>query len=708
MPRLRGIDLPELLSVQGSGMRGAGVKPSARASNAKPHADAAVHPRIRAPAAAQPKAPPRAHAGEPRRPQQQHVSEHGRRVVAPIVARGQGFGGGVSVMNVQFPANASRGGADAREWDRRGGPGACPGGGALTRGDARRGAGYPNAARGGRHAALRRPASARRRRPDATDRAREDASRGVGGDDARLRQQRAAELGRIMRARDEARRRERETHARDALQVAIASVGVASDEDALRALEDATRGAKAAGISGAGGADLLSQAVDAARGVKRREAFRVTLRAAVERDERGDGETSPSSLLTRAEALGFRADDPEVVALEDIVRRRMAAARDSRAEHRDREMTDDRLAAQETTSTASEEDERRGVDEKNAAAAAAAAAAPQGKRRVLQGNLEVQAIIGEGAYGVVLKCHNLQTNETVAVKEFKINSDDPDVEEVKRTSTREVEILRNLKHENIVSHLGDFYVGERLYVVMEYVPKTLLELLDECGGRGLSKEFVKSCMFQLCKAITFIHGGKYVYRDVKPENVLVDPHGVVKLCDFGFARSVEGNGEDGVLTDYVATRWYRAPELLLGPPYDNSGESVRTKYGPGVDMWAIGCLMCELTDGEPIFPGDSDIDQLIRIQRCLGKLTPGQMMAFSVNPNNAGVNFDELPPHDPEDGLVGRYAGVMDDVELEFITGLLSVNPRERFTGAMCCRHELFADIAEARAYVKVLDEGGF
>ena len=103
MPRLRGIDLPELLSVQGSGMRGAGVKPSARASNAKPHADAAVHPRIRAPAAAQPKAPPRAHAGEPRRPQQQHVSEHGRRVVAPIVARGQGFGGGVSVMNVQFP-----------------------------------------------------------------------------------------------------------------------------------------------------------------------------------------------------------------------------------------------------------------------------------------------------------------------------------------------------------------------------------------------------------------------------------------------------------------------------------------------------------------------------------------------------------------------------------------------------------------------------
>jgi cyclin-dependent kinase-like len=84
------------------------------------------------------------------------------------------------------------------------------------------------------------------------------------------------------------------------------------------------------------------------------------------------------------------------------------------------------------------------------------------------------------------------------------------------------------------------------------------------------------------------------------------------------------------------------------------------------------------------------------------------MMAFSVNPNNAGVNFDELPPHDPEDGLVGRYAGVMDDVELEFITGLLSVNPRERFTGAMCCRHELFADIAEARAYVKVLDEGGF
>ena len=114
--------------------------------------------------------------------------------------------------------------------------------------------------------------------------------------------------------------------------------------------------------------------------------------------------------------------------------------------------------------------------------------------------------------------------------------------------------------------------------------------------------------------------------------------------------------------------------------------------------------MGELTDGEPLFAGDSDIDQLHRVQRCIGKLTPGQMMAFSINPNNNGITFDLPAP----EGLHRRYAGKMNEVELDFVTGLLKISPTERSTGEMCCRHAYFADMPEAKEYVQVLDSGSF
>lgn len=112
----------------------------------------------------------------------------------------------------------------------------------------------------------------------------------------------------------------------------------------------------------------------------------------------------------------------------------------------------------------------------------------------------------------------------------------------------------------------------------------------------------------------------------RPENLLVEDTGTLKLCDFGFARYA--TNPDDILTDYVATRWYRAPELLLGPPFYLDGKHVRPPYSQPVDIWAVGCLFGELVDGQPLFPGDSDLDQLYRIVQMMGPLPEAQVELF--------------------------------------------------------------------------------
>ena len=239
---------------------------------------------------------------------------------------------------------------------------------------------------------------------------------------------------------------------------------------------------------------------------------------------------------------------------------------------------------------------------------------------------EVLGVVGEGAYGVVLKCRNKETQSVVAIKKFK-ESEDDDV--VRKTTMREVKILRMLRHPSIVSLLEAFRRKGKLYLVFEYVERNLLEVLEE-QPNGLPPTLVQRYIYQLCQAIDWCHSSNVVHRDIKPENLLINTRDAeLKLCDFGFARTNSSHAQD--LTDYVATRWYRAPELLLGSTtYDNS-----------VDIWAIGCIMGELYDGQPLFPGESEIDQLYIIQRMLGPLTAEQNDLFLQNPRFVGLKVSK-------------------------------------------------------------------
>lgn len=229
---------------------------------------------------------------------------------------------------------------------------------------------------------------------------------------------------------------------------------------------------------------------------------------------------------------------------------------------------------------------------------------------------EVVGVVGEGAYGVVLKCQNKETGELVAIKKFKESEDDAIV---RKTTLREVKMLRMLRQENIVQLKEAFRRKGKLYLVFEFVDKNLLEVL-EMFPHGLDSETITLIVFQLVKAIDYCHSHDVIHRDIKPENLLMNiDDRTLKLCDFGFARTMskgagapaqaEGSATGSLyeLTDYVATRWYRAPELLLGS----------TRYGKPVDMWAIGCIMGEILDGQPLFPGETEIDQLFIIQKVL-------------------------------------------------------------------------------------------
>nr|AAB28423.1 Cdc2D57 product {P element-induced G to R mutation at residue 148} [Drosophila melanogaster, Peptide Mutagenesis, 297 aa] [Drosophila melanogaster]AAP13987.1 cdc2-like kinase [Drosophila melanogaster] len=211
--------------------------------------------------------------------------------------------------------------------------------------------------------------------------------------------------------------------------------------------------------------------------------------------------------------------------------------------------------------------------------------------------------IGEGTYGVVYKGRNRLTGQIVAMKKIRLESDD---EGVPSTAIREISLLKELKHENIVC-LEDVLMEEnRIYLIFEFLSMDLKKYMDSLPvDKHMESELVRSYLYQITSAILFCHRRRVLHRDLKPQNLLIDKSGLIKVADFRLGRSF--GIPVRIYTHEIVTLWYRAPEVLLGSP----------RYSCPVDIWSIGCIFAEMATRKPLFQGDSEIDQLFRMFRIL-------------------------------------------------------------------------------------------
>lgn len=261
---------------------------------------------------------------------------------------------------------------------------------------------------------------------------------------------------------------------------------------------------------------------------------------------------------------------------------------------------------------------------------------------------------------------------------------------------REIAMLRSIQHPNVVTLIDVFRYKHKLCLVFDYVESTVLQLIEKSPS-GLSESTVQRLVWQLLQAIECLHSHGIMHRDIKPENLLVSSKGILKICDFGFARKLsEESTAGGKYSEYVATRWYRAPELLQSKNYDAS-----------VDIWAIGCLTIEMLTARPMMPGTTDIDQLSLIAHCIGPI-PGLVALTGTDDCNGHVDDDDDTHGDTR--LIhfkNKYQQLSSNA-LSFVESCLQIDPNNRPTALQLMKHRwLTNNTAEWKtpAFLTYLDQ---
>ncbi|XP_781415.1 cyclin-dependent kinase 1 [Strongylocentrotus purpuratus] len=280
--------------------------------------------------------------------------------------------------------------------------------------------------------------------------------------------------------------------------------------------------------------------------------------------------------------------------------------------------------------------------------------------------------LGEGTYGVVYKGKHKRTGKIVALKKIRLESEE---EGVPSTAIREISLLKELYHPNIVMLEDVLMEPNRLYLVFEYLTMDLKKYMESLKGKQMDPALVKSYLHQMVDGILFCHSRRILHRDLKPQNLLIDNNGTIKLADFGLARAF--GIPVRVYTHEVVTLWYRAPEVLLGS----------TRYACPIDMWSLGCIFAEMVTKRPLFHGDSEIDQLFRIFRTLG--TPTDDIWPGVTQLQ---DYKSTFPMWTKPNIKGAVKG-MDEGGLDLLEQMLIYDPAKRITAKASMRHPYFDNI---------------
>ncbi|CCW59943.1 unnamed protein product [Phytomonas sp. EM1] len=281
-------------------------------------------------------------------------------------------------------------------------------------------------------------------------------------------------------------------------------------------------------------------------------------------------------------------------------------------------------------------------------------------------------VLGEGTYGIVYRAVDRTNGQVVALKKVRLDRND---EGIPQTALREVSVLQEVHHPNIVNLLDVICSDGKLYLIFEFVDRDLKKALEKHGPfTGME---LKRLIFQLLDGLFFCHRHRIVHRDLKPANILLTQNGVLKLADFGLARAFQVPMH--TYTHEVVTLWYRAPEILLGEKH----------YAPAVDMWSVGCIFAELARGKVMFRGDSEIGQLFEIFQVLG--TPidceGSWPGVSRLPDYRDV-FPKWPAKHLDQIIPG-----LDAEGIDLLMRMLKYDPAERISAKAALRHPWFNDL---------------
>eukprot|EP00009_Paramoeba_aestuarina_P001483 CAMPEP_0201513880 /NCGR_PEP_ID=MMETSP0161_2-20130828/5850_1 /ASSEMBLY_ACC=CAM_ASM_000251 /TAXON_ID=180227 /ORGANISM="Neoparamoeba aestuarina, Strain SoJaBio B1-5/56/2" /LENGTH=344 /DNA_ID=CAMNT_0047910265 /DNA_START=45 /DNA_END=1075 /DNA_ORIENTATION=+ len=289
-------------------------------------------------------------------------------------------------------------------------------------------------------------------------------------------------------------------------------------------------------------------------------------------------------------------------------------------------------------------------------------------------NYEKLRKLGEGAYGIVSEFKHRETGENFAIKKVRIGHDAKASKNgVNFTAIREMKILQELSHPNVVQLKEVFHRKQNIYLVYEFCVTDLERIIKKVGV--LAPQHIKGFMYQILRGVDYLHKSWVLHRDIKPSNMLMTAKGVLKLADFGISRHFGSPRCRQHMSPQVVTRWYKPIELLFGA----------RRYGVGVDMWSVGCVFAELILLKPYLPGNSDLDQISTIYKALGVPTESEWPEMKNLPC-----YVEWQPFAPPPLRNTFFAATESTVDL--LSKFLKFNPNDRITAEDALEHAYFKE----------------